>query len=273
MRCGVRAAIVRRPRYAGEKPGGRLKSRPHIFHIFQQADASLYPVCSTCAETLAGLDKTMALAGFDVARYPGDRAMRWLWDKTNLYWVGYYLAVGGSGYADKTWSGRYPGLKTIGWGVAPIYVGKQRASPKLAQLAPRGTAAELASVELNRWKDGVEAVTLALAEAMPPGLVIYYFDYEGGDQPHQRWLTYFWGWIQGVMAFRFKPGLYCSHKVVNTVMDDVIKRNSGRSPSFWPEIWCVNISSSNPALKDLKPKNVNGIVEYPTPFPRQSGSP
>jgi hypothetical protein len=63
-------------------------------------------------------------AGFDVGDFPGGgnqtrglQIMRELFEHTCLYWCGYYLNF------HPSWTGTYASLRTIGWGVAPIYLG------------------------------------------------------------------------------------------------------------------------------------------------------
>jgi Domain of unknown function (DUF1906) len=64
----------------------------------------------------------------------------------------------------------------MGWGVAPIYLGKQ----------PRTVAARFrGKEELEGYKDAIAATTLAAGDQMPSGTVIY-FDLEGGDIPTRR---------------------------------------------------------------------------------------
>ena len=100
-----------------------------------------------------------AHAGMDTARYPGTTTMQWLWDNTNLAWTRLYLPVKGPGLQDKlTWVGTCPVLRGMGWGVAPIYVGKQRNSTTLK--AHRGAE------EFNGYLDGVEATALPASQAL-----------------------------------------------------------------------------------------------------------
>jgi glycoside hydrolase-like protein len=137
----------------------------------------------------------MAYAGIDTAKYPGDSTMEWLWDEhnSNLYWVGYYLPEKGS---DQSWKGKYTFLKGMGWGVAPIYLGKQ----------PRTVAARLrGKEELEGYKDAIAATTMASSDQMPSATVIY-FDLEGGDIPTSRYLDYYTGWMKGRHRSRLPAG-------------------------------------------------------------------
>jgi hypothetical protein len=203
----------------------------------------------------------MAYAGFDVSRCPPMSAMQWLWDHTNLYWVGFYLPVSGPGYQEKlSWNGKFNALRTMGWGVAPIYVGKQRNSAKLRSKA--------GSERLDGFMDGMEASNLARAERIPLNTVIY-FDYEGGDAPTAAWKAYYYGWCEAVVGQLYYPGLYVSHVIAKPAFIDEIAFNTGPWGIFRrPEIWGINI--------DIVKKN--SVVfdttdpEKPVHFPEDSPS-
>jgi hypothetical protein len=193
----------------------------------------------------------MPFAGLDLARYPGDSLMQSLWDSSNLFWVGFYLAVGGPGLSDKqTWSGKFGLLQDIGWGVAPIYVGKQPTSHKLALKA--------GAEEFEGFLDGMEASNLASREGVPYRSVIY-FDLEmpTGSQP---WLTYYFGWVSAVTAQGYSPGIYCSYLSAKTVTEFIRLRDA----SMIPEIWVFNVDKY-PAHQSYK--DINTI---PTPDPTDS---
>jgi hypothetical protein len=171
----------------------------------------------------------MPFAGFDVARYPGDTVMQSLWKNSNLYWVGFYLAVGGAGLGDKqTWSGKFDNLKRMGWGVAPIYVGKQPNSAKLA--LKRGQE------ELEGYLDGVEAAALASREGMP-GNTVLYFDLEMPDIT-SAWKDYYFGWTKAVDEQGYSPGLYCSYLCASRMAAFVRERDA----DLTPELWTYNLS-------------------------------
>src|SRR5262249_18022116 len=62
----------------------------------------------------------LMFAGIDRSTYPGDTVMQWLWDNTNLYWTGFYLAPAPSHGKDTSWMSRRGVLKQMGWGFAPV---------------------------------------------------------------------------------------------------------------------------------------------------------
>ena len=64
-------------------------------------------------------------AGFDCEYYPTDARMNYLIKNTNLRWCGYYLYAP-SQHMDTGWLGKREYLQeTLGWQIAPIYVGQQ----------------------------------------------------------------------------------------------------------------------------------------------------
>lgn len=159
----------------------------------------------------------MTFAGIDMAiAYPGDHVMQSLWDETNLFWVGLYLAVKDRSEEAtrnrKTWVGKFQRLKTMGWGVAPLYVGKQVST--IASLVAH--AAQMGGKSLADFEganDGDEAAGLATEQSMPPGTVLY-FDLEKGgaigDTLPAVYLSYLEAWCRTVLARQFTPGIYCS---------------------------------------------------------------
>jgi Rv2525c-like, glycoside hydrolase-like domain len=182
----------------------------------------------------------LAFAGFDIARYPGAAVMRALRTDSNLRWVGFYLAVGGPGLDDKrTWMNTYGFLRGIGWGVAPIYLGKQPNSQKLRLKAGHE--------RYEGYMDGLEATNLASDEGMPAGTVIY-FDQEIPSEA-APWLAYYLGWVEAVAEQGYRPGIYCSFTIAKALTTFV----SHRLPASVPEVWVWNIGRypANPAYSKL----------------------
>jgi Domain of unknown function (DUF1906) len=101
----------------------------------------------------------------------------------------------------------------MGWGVAPIYLGKQ----------PRTVAARFrGKEELKGYRDAIAATTMAVGDQMPSGAVIY-FNLEGDDIPTSRYLDYYTGWMKGILDQGYLPGLYCSFLVAPHVAQRMVK--------------------------------------------------
>jgi len=103
-------------------------------------------------------------AGFDRSTYPGDATMIWIWENTNLCWVGFYLAPAPQ-HGNQSWMHKYEFLKKVGYGFAPVYVGHQVGSPNLT--AAQGTI------------DGRDAASLSARAGFPRNATIY-LDIEQG---------------------------------------------------------------------------------------------
>jgi hypothetical protein len=165
----------------------------------------------------------------DLAHYPGDAIMQSLWDHTNLAWTGLYLPVAGPGYQSKlSWRRTYGRLRAMGWGVAPLYVGKQHNSQTLRSI-PGGE-------RFNGYRDGLEACGMAAAEGIPRPSVIY-FDYEGLPVTN-AWSQYFAGWVEAVNDQHYCPGLYTSYFWVRDVLGGLNVVFQGRLVHV--ELWGVD---------------------------------
>src|SRR5262252_9122535 len=168
-------------------------------------------------------------AGFDSFSYPGKSKMQSLWDHSNMYWCGFYL---GPGY---NWSPNYQTLTDIGWGIAPIYMGKQPGGPKLSAV-PADKKYD------NGALDGKEAVAFA-AKAGIRAPITLYFDVEKPN-PNNGWLEYYAGWCRAVVDSAYGAGCYCGFHFASWLTTALMGR-----PGFdtvIPTIWSVNVNKANP---------------------------
>lgn len=182
----------------------------------------------------------MSFAGFDMARYPGAAIMQALRKSSNLRWVGFYLPVSGPGLGDKrTWTGTFGFLRSTGWGVAPIYLGKQPNSAKLK--LKRG------GEQLEGYMDGIEATSFASQEGMPAGTVVYFDQEIPSSDP--AWLAYYFGWVKAVIDQGYTPGIYCSFTIAKTITSSMLQRGSGTAPEVW--VWNLSHYSAHHPYSDL----------------------
>lgn len=136
----------------------------------------------------------MAYAGFDRSDFPGLPVMARLRANTNLRWCGYYLRA--PSHPASSWTGTRAALVTLGFGLAPIYVGQETMGPGSHNAtASHGTI------------DGADAVAQMRAEGFAP-LSIVFLDVESPDLPHQG--AYIAAWCDSVTAGGFMPGVYTS---------------------------------------------------------------
>jgi hypothetical protein len=172
-------------------------------------------------------------AGLDSASFPGMHAMNWLKANTNLTWTGYYLAPWGAGKEFKPkWRAALPRLRETGWGIAPIYLGKQP-NTLAATLKKRG---KLGKERFDGYDDGVEAARFAKSAEFGPASVLY-FDLEKYEFT-KAWKQYLYGWMEGVMDAGYYPGLYCSHLRADELSNDADVTGYPFMPH--PRIWAVS---------------------------------
>jgi hypothetical protein len=145
-----------------------------------------------------------AFAGFDTAIYPGDAAIKYLIQNTNLVWCGYYLAPAPS-HPGTTWMGKRTTLQQLGYGLAPVYVGQQVTGP-----GSKSPSAEQGPI------DGANAAALMASEGFAPGSFVY-LDIENGPPLTQPQQDYIKTWSAAVAAGGFGPGIYCSHQLAAEV--------------------------------------------------------
>jgi hypothetical protein len=134
-------------------------------------------------------------AGFDRSDPLTPDQFDWLQKNSDAKWVGGYLPSPSHGA--RTWCGLWQGLKAKGWGVAPVYVGRQVMGP--------GSHAVTAA---NGTLDGQDAAAQMTTEGFAPGSFVY-LDHES---PSQEFITsgYTAAWIDAVQAAGFGAGLYGS---------------------------------------------------------------
>ena len=179
-------------------------------------------------------------AGFDISDYPGAAQMDWLKNNSNLTWCGFYLGSAPS-HPSASWMNARADLAKQGWGFAPIYVGQQVTGPgshnvNLAQ----GT------------QDAANALKLMQQAGFSQGNCVY-LDLENGLPFSQDQQDYVAGWIDGVIAGQFQPGVYCSWTFAGQVH---LLRSQ-------PRIWVFRVSTTTP-------HPVPG-PNYPDPHPAASG--
>jgi hypothetical protein len=155
-------------------------------------------------------------AGFDRLSYPGDDAMKWLKENTNLFWAGFYLAPAPS-QSNTSWMTKRGFLVGLGWGLAPIYVGQQIAGTpgKHNLTADQGTT------------DAQNAAQLAIQAGFPADAAIF-LDVEQGPPAQSRTIAYYTAWVAELINQGFTPGVYCSYSGVAKLLSDV-----DLSPIFW----------------------------------------
>ena len=178
-------------------------------------------------------------AGIDTATYPGDRVMESLFKNTNLEWTGFYLTPAPSQGHNLGWMSKHDFLRGLGWGIAPVYVGRQEKS--IPQSDHRMTPE-------NGKIDGTHAAQLALTARLAGGAVIY-LDFENGPPLSKTAQVYYAAWAAALSARGFRPGVYCLHGIAAGLLTTVPTGT----------VWAVNYSKF--------PKKL-----FKTPFPEPDPS-
>ena len=140
--------------------------------------------------------------GFDIATYPGDATMGWLWGH-GFRISGFYLNHH-RGEADETWIARRRTLAAAGWGLAPLYLGWQTVDIRGHRLPPPPNP------QTTGAADAAEAVALMQRSGFSPGSAVH-FDIEDGTVPAGAYEQYLLAWKTAVAAAGFSPAVYCSH--------------------------------------------------------------
>ena len=214
-------------------------------------------------ETLTNIGPGPA-AGFDVEAYPGNAVMAELSPNanhplTNLQWVGYYLDAP-SQRTDTGWLGTQSYLDSLGWKIAPIYVGAQDFNPSgnilvsqsdptaqgvsdaqeaLLQMGPASAVTETVYDfdSVTQHYDIPKQVTAG--QGFTSGTIVY-LDWENapfpgvGTQDYNNDAAYIVAWCKTVAdSGTFKPGIYCKSTDIPAISSLVAAYNV----QFWDATW------------------------------------
>ncbi len=148
-----------------------------------------------------------AFYGMDLAAYPGDDVMQAWWDDSPFYYTGFYLGPAPY-HPDTSFMDQRQVLVDQGWGLLPIYVGRQADSLSLDQ-----------GVE-----DGDDAVNLAASAGFPRNTVIF-LDVETSQPLTNSFLSYVTDWVSEVENQGYIAGIYCyidnASQISNALPDNV----------------------------------------------------
>jgi hypothetical protein len=143
-------------------------------------------------------------AGLDKDTYPGDLVMQSLIVNTNLKWTGFYLTPSPSQGHNLKWMGKHDFLRGLGWGIAPIYVGRQVKSIPNSdhRMTPE-----------NGITDGLHAGQLARSAGLAGSII--YLDFENGAPLQAEQKPYYKNWATAIRLKGFKPGVYCVSSIAS----------------------------------------------------------
>ncbi len=168
-------------------------------------------------------------AGFDCGSYPGDAALS-AWAETSPYaFVGYYLDAPCHTKSSFTaWSGKFALVKSLGLGVAVVYVGFQQDGCGQSELS-RASG-------VNHAKDTIAQCS---TEGFPTGTTVF-LDVEHFDGALSAGMTaYLQGWIGALLDDgSVRPGVYCPARKAAAIRALAALEYEARgldddAPAFW----------------------------------------
>ena len=166
--------------------------------------------------------------GMDLAAYPGDDVMQAWWDNSPFCYTGFYLGPAPY-HPDTSFMDQRQVLVDQGWGLLPIYVGRQADSWNLDQ-----------GIE-----DGDDAVNLATSAGFPSHTVIF-LDIETSSPLSGSFLSYVTDWVSEVESKGYIAGIYC-------FVDNAIQIGNAlpENVQFWVSYYTGNgLPSSIPSPAD-----------------------
>lgn len=138
--------------------------------------------------------------GMDSGTYPGDDKLRDWWSNGPFWYISLYLGPT-TQHSDTSYMNKFSTMTGIGWGLLPLYVGKQAGDDKKSPL----------SFEMGR-SDAGNTNTLGHNAGLPTSRYVY-LDIEQGGLLSSTFISYIQGWVDAMYNnYDFWPGIYCSYK-------------------------------------------------------------
>jgi len=168
-------------------------------------------------------------AGFDCGSYPGDFAVATWADMSPYAFVGFYLdAPCHTTKTFKTWSGKYQLLRTLGLGLAVVYVGYQQDGCGSAKLS-----------RANGALHGQDTIAKCETEGFPRSTIVF-LDVENFDGALSTDMgAYISGWIGALLdEGSVRPGIYCPARKAAAIQalaaEEYLAHGiANGSPAFW----------------------------------------
>lgn len=168
-------------------------------------------------------------AGFDCGSYPGDFTIATWADLSPYAFVGFYLdAPCHTTKTFKTWSGKYQLLRTLGLGLAIVYVGYQQDGCGTAKLS-----------RVNGALHGQDTIAKCATEGFPRSTIVF-LDVENFDGALSTDMgAYIRGWIGALLdEGSLRPGIYCPARKATAIQALAAEEYAAHgitngSPAFW----------------------------------------
>lgn len=202
-------------------------------------------------DTTAGISGTLKAEqlfyGFDLSGYPqdvagrsGDSLLQQLHEDALLSSAGLYLAPSPN-HHDAGWQTKHSILRSQGWGVLPVFVGRQQQNEGTSNYALIDqTSASNATTQGST--DGAQAIAAAGTYKLEAGAVIF-LDIESSVVLSAQTLAYVDAWITAVQNGGYAAGLYCSD-LPQAGTPQVVDQLHNAYPAL--PIWLTRSYYSNP---------------------------
>jgi hypothetical protein len=150
--------------------------------------------------------------GMDLGTYPGDDVMQTWWNDSPFYYTGFYLGPAPD-HPDASYMNKRQVLVNQGWGLLPVYVGRQATNHYLSTQAGAGDADDAAGL---------------LASAGFPSSTAVFLDIETSHPLTARYLSYVQAWVNEIQNQGYTAGIYC-----NTCNASQLKNDLSGNVEFW----------------------------------------
>lgn len=179
------------------------------------------------------------LPGFDTHTYPGEAAMQTWLAESPYRWVGYYLSA--PCYTGTSWIGTRARLASMGWGVAPLFVGEQDWSviqpgdTTVAEEGARCTTQNLTPAQGTL--DAAAADSIMAAEGFLPGTPVF-LDVERMERVTSAMESYVLAWFREMLRRgRYTPALYAHERNVTSLFEAARGAFAEAGRSDAPFLW------------------------------------
>jgi hypothetical protein len=194
------------------------------------------------------LESQSSYLGFDRNDYPGDANLKAL-HRTFSY-TGYWLNKP-PGESANSWTGHRAAVESAGFGFLVLFNGRLYAELKTVANATRLGRSDAQAVAASARREGFLAQT------------VIFLDQEQGGRMLPEQKAYIYAWVDGVIAARFRAGVYCSGIASkddgNVVTAEDIRHSAGgRQIVYW-------------AINDACPPAPGCAFPQRPPLPGQSG--
>jgi hypothetical protein len=212
--------------------------RPNPTHLTVLVAITLLPLlmssCGssqvTASQAAAGQTPTPQVSGssylgFDRNVYPGDDALPVL--RKTFVFASYWLSPP-PGEKLNTWGGKRELMRSLGFGLAVLYRGRESRELKTETTAKEKGALDARSAAASAKKEGFATST------------VIFLDIEEGGRLPAAYHAYLRTWADELTRAGYRPGVYCSaipvdegHGVTILTSDDIRKNVAPRELVYW----------------------------------------